>query len=96
MINFKFHIVKMTMLKSQKVVNLFYEIKSGKLLGYGFDTDPVDLPTMLEIMKTYIPPTFTSIGSYSAQFNNRAHYQIVNNYTTENHYKIVQEALKLQ
>ena len=96
MINFKFHIVKMTMLKSHKVVNLFYEMKSGKLLGYGFDTDPVDLPTMLEIMKTYIPPTFTSIGSYSVQFKSRAQYQIVNNYTTENHYKVVQEALKLQ
>ena len=73
MINFKFHIVKMTMLKSQKVVNLFYEIKSGKLLGYGFDTDPVDLNFMLEIMiedrfqklkihKSYIfPPALSQI-----------------------------------
>ncbi|HAD79050.1 MAG TPA: hypothetical protein DCF99_06100 [Flavobacteriaceae bacterium] len=96
MINFKFHIVKMTMLKSHKVVNLFYEMKSGKLLGYGFDTDPVDLPTMLEIMKTYIPPTFTSIGSYSVQFGQRALYEYRNNYTKEEEYKYVQEALKLQ
>ena len=96
MINFKFHIVKMTMIKSNKIVHLFYEMKSRKLLGYGFDTEPVELHVMLEIMQNYIPPDFDVIGNYTTKFNGKVNYDIVNSYTNQNVYQTIQQSLSLR
>ena len=95
MINFKIHIVKMTMLKSGKVVNLFYEKKSRLFLGFGFETDPVPLHIMLESVQPYFPPNFEAIGRFQVNHSDRVKYDVVVDHIQGDVYNFTQQALKL-
>ncbi len=86
----------MTMLKSGKVVHLFYDIKTYLLLGYAFDNSPVELHFMIEVMQQFIPPRFDVVGNFQQKLNGRALFEIVNSYTKQDDYRNVQQALKIK
>lgn len=91
---FSFYIVRLTLKKSSKIINLLYDRKTRKLSGFAFENEPLAMDVILELFKTFFPPTLESIGSYHANHHQRVDYHLFD-FSDAQLYKSIQQTLKL-
>ena len=93
--SFSFFVVRLTLKKSSRKINLLYDRKTKLISGYLFDSEPLELGIVLEIMGKFFPPNFDEIGGFHLRFNARVTYDFLTVEGNPDVYKSVQNALNL-
>lgn len=95
MFNYSFYVVRLTLKKSSRKINLLYDRKTKLISGYLFDSEPLELGVVLEIMGKFFPPNFDEIGGFHLRFHARVTYDFLTVDANNDLYKSVQNTLNL-
>lgn len=91
----KYHIVRLTLRKSEATVLLIYDKKTRLLSGHFFPNKQFEKQQILEMIDDAFPPDFEAIGDYSIKMKNRIDYLLLDKMNNQEELTEIQTTLNI-